>query len=178
MRNLASVTQGGTVTDEVTLAFFEQTFESAFDIIDRASFESRLTRQLEGVLSDEDTAWYALRNVVYAFGCRASTFKEREPNTWPVAQSKAWRFFENALAVHTELVYFRSNVSAVQALLVMVSCSEYHQGQDVYVLNIVTFRRRHGESEVRVHAHQHNGAASAVQGPSFAAGPQVAAAFV
>ena len=108
-------------TNETSPAYFEQTFESAFDIIDRASFESRLKMRLEGVVSDDDAAWYALRNVVYAFGCRASTFKESVPETWPEAQSKAWRFFENALGVHTELVYFRSDVSAVQALLVMAS---------------------------------------------------------
>ena len=127
VRNVVSIAYGEKTTNQSAPAYFEQTFESAFDIIDRASFESRLTTQLEGVVPDEDTAWYALRNVVYAFGCRASTFKEREPNTWPEAQSKAWRFFENAFAVHTELVYFRSNVSAVQALLIMVSSSKYHQ---------------------------------------------------
>jgi hypothetical protein len=110
-------------------AYFEQAFESAFDIIDCASFEARLTKQLEGAVPDDDPAWYALRNVVYAFGCRASTFKEGVSETWSEAQSKGWRFFENALAVHTELVYFRSNLSAVQALLAMVSCVRNHRGE-------------------------------------------------
>lgn len=82
-------------------------------------------------MPDDDPAWYALRNVVYAFGCRASTFKEGVSDTWSEAQSKGWCFFENALAVHTELVYFRSNLSAVQALLAMVSCVRYHQKKSI-----------------------------------------------
>ncbi|KAH0829252.1 putative fungal specific transcription protein [Fonsecaea pedrosoi] len=100
-------------------AYFDHAFESAFDIVDRASFEARLTAQILGSASGDDPAWYALRNVVYAFGCRASTYRETVPESWAEAQRKSWQYFENALSVHTELVYFRSNLSAVQALLAM-----------------------------------------------------------
>lgn len=110
------------------VAYFEQSFESIFDIIDRVSFETRLTAQVSGAASGDDPAWYALRNVVYAFGCRASTFNEAVPESWGEAQRKSWPYFENALSVHTELVYFRSSLSAVQALLVMVSRWSHIQG--------------------------------------------------
>lgn len=101
-------------------AYFDQAFESVFDIIDRVSFETRLTAQVSGAMSDDDPAWFALRNVVYAFGCRASIYREAVPESWADAQRKSWQYFENALSIHTELVYFRSNISAVQALLAMV----------------------------------------------------------
>ncbi|KIV94020.1 hypothetical protein PV10_05183 [Exophiala mesophila] len=100
-------------------AYFDQAFESVFDIIDRASFERRLSEHSDIGTLDNDPAWYALRNVVYAYGCRASVFKEAVPETWVDAQNTAWGYFENALSVHTELVYFKSNLSAVQALLAM-----------------------------------------------------------
>lgn len=92
-----------------------------FDIVDRDAFERRLNEQVDIASPRDDPAWYALRNVVYAFGCRASIFQETVPETWTEAQTKAWGYFENALSVHTELVYFRSNLASVQALLAMVS---------------------------------------------------------
>lgn len=101
-------------------AYFEQAFESAFDIIDRAAFETRLKAQFSGTESSHDPAWYALRAVVYAFGCRNAAYRETVPESWGDAQRKSWRYFENALSVYTELVHFRSNISMVQALLAMV----------------------------------------------------------
>ncbi|KAL5313078.1 hypothetical protein ACEPPN_019505 [Leptodophora sp. 'Broadleaf-Isolate-01'] len=100
-------------------AYFEQAFESAFDIIDRAAFETRLKAQFSGTESSHDPAWYALRAVVYAFGCRNAAYRETVPESWGDAQRKSWRYFENALSVYTELVHFRSNISMVQALLAM-----------------------------------------------------------
>lgn len=113
-------TLGRSWLTKTSSAYFDQAFESVFDIVDRVSFETRLTAQLSGAISDDDPAWFALRNVVYAFGCRASIYREAVPESWGDAQRKSWQYFENALSVHTELVYFRSNISTVQALLAMV----------------------------------------------------------
>lgn len=37
------------------------------------------------------------------------------------ACQKAWTFFNNALSVHTELVYIQTSLVAIQAITVMVS---------------------------------------------------------
>lgn len=66
---------------------------------------------------DEDPAWYALRNAIYAAGCRLELSKR---GNFREAYQTAWNFFENALAVHTELLYFHTSLLAVQALTVMV----------------------------------------------------------
>ncbi|KAI1616602.1 fungal-specific transcription factor domain-containing protein [Exophiala viscosa] len=99
-----------------TRAFFEEALESALGIVHRPWFEMQLKSHFNGTISDADPAWYALRNVVYAFGCRielskCSSFKE--------ATQSAWDWFENALSVHTEVLYFRTSIVGVQALTLM-----------------------------------------------------------
>lgn len=37
------------------------------------------------------------------------------------AQAQAWLYFENALSVHTDLLYTPTGLSAVQALALMVN---------------------------------------------------------
>lgn len=68
-------------------------------------------------MTEEEPAWYALRNAIYASGCRLQLAKRR---TFREVYRTAWGYFENALSVHTELLYFRSSLLAVQALTVMV----------------------------------------------------------
>ena len=99
-------------------AFFEEALESALGIVHRPWFEVQLKNHFNGAINDADPAWYALRNVIYAFGCRieqckCSSFKE--------ATQLAWVWFENALSVHTEVLYFRTSIVGVQALTLMVS---------------------------------------------------------
>jgi hypothetical protein len=67
---------------------------------------------------EEDYAWYALRNVVYASGCRLLTFKS---HGWAEAQHQSRGYFENALAVETDLLHGTNGFQAIQALVAMVS---------------------------------------------------------
>jgi hypothetical protein len=84
-------------------------------------FEARLQAHFQQEELDTDTAWYALRHTVFASGCKIVHTKEDRPNAFVEAQEKAWAYFENALSVHTDLLYMRTGLSAVQALLAMVS---------------------------------------------------------
>lgn len=65
-------------------------------------------------------AWYALRNIIYATGCRIALGVGADSATFAEARNKAWGYFENALAIHTELIYAPSGLIAIQALMAMV----------------------------------------------------------
>jgi hypothetical protein len=104
-------------------AYFEKTPEATFNIIVRSSFETRLRNFFQsGDMSgqDEDAAWYALRNTIYAFGCRSDLGKGSYANTFQEAQAGGWRYFENALSRHSELMFCRTGLMAVEALVAMV----------------------------------------------------------
>lgn len=103
-----------------TKAYFEEALYAALNTIHRTTFETRLRLSIEfGTVFDSDPAWYALRNVVYAFGSRIVIYKQSMLGNWAEAQKESWKYFENALSVHTELAYAASNVTAAQALLAM-----------------------------------------------------------
>lgn len=70
--------------------------------------------------SSADKAWYALRNTVYALGCRVALSLESGPAGYAESRSQSWRYFENALAVATDLMYGRAEVTSVRALILMV----------------------------------------------------------
>ncbi|KAM5383740.1 hypothetical protein ACJZ2D_001729 [Fusarium nematophilum] len=97
-------------------AYFERAREAAFELVDRASFESRLRSHLKGDVKNEDPAWYALRNAIYATGCRIELSKT---GNFRYAFQTAWTFFSNCLSVHLELLYFRTSMMAIQALTIM-----------------------------------------------------------
>ena len=102
-------------------AYFEESYDSALGVVYRPAFEDRLRAHFKqsGSYAD-DSSWYALRNTVYAFGCRIVMSKDPSV-TFTQAHAQAWRFFENALAVHLDLLYTHTGLMAVQALTVMVS---------------------------------------------------------
>lgn len=106
------------------LAHFEDAHYAVFDVVNRAEFETRLQFQQSQELSfEEDPSWYALRNTVYASGC--IILMSRDPTvTFAEAQECAWRYFENALSVHTDLLYTPTGILAVEALTLMVR--SYH----------------------------------------------------
>lgn len=85
--------------------------------MDRVWFESRLRAHLNNSMPD-DPSYYALRNIIWATGSRivhsktANSFNE----TWRTA----WAWFENALAVHTEVIFLGSFMTVVQVLILMV----------------------------------------------------------
>ena len=89
-------------------------------MLDRPEFEMRLQSYFRN--DDpfkDDLAWYALRNAVYAAGCQIESSRVQSAASHDT-QAQAWQFFENALSVHTELLYAPSNITAIQALAIMV----------------------------------------------------------
>jgi len=101
-------------------AYFEENPDAVFSIVYRPSFESRLRAYFnQGATStaEQDPAWYALRNIVYATGCRILFPKERDRRQ---RSNRSWKLFQNALSVHTDLLYSRTSLMAVQALASMV----------------------------------------------------------
>jgi hypothetical protein len=108
-------------TDQACTAYFEHSFDVVLGVVDRPAFESRLHSHLESkTTSHDDPAWYALRHTVYASGCRIVLSKLSPSTPFAEAQERAWQFFENALSVHTELLYCTTGLLAVQALAAMV----------------------------------------------------------
>ncbi|OCL02150.1 hypothetical protein AOQ84DRAFT_349537 [Glonium stellatum] len=107
-----------------TQAYFDESLDKVFGVIHRPVFEARLRAHFESEQLDDDSIWYALRNTVYASGCKISLTKEDRPNAFVDAQAKAWRYFENALSMHTDLIYMRTGLPAVQTLLAMAFFTE------------------------------------------------------
>ncbi|OAG35273.1 hypothetical protein AYO21_10544 [Fonsecaea monophora] len=110
-----------------TTAFFDQGLDAIFGCIHRQAFEQKLRAQFESKLPSgpaQDAAWYALRNTVYAAGCRITLSEGAYPSAFFEARTQAWRYFENALSVHTDLIYGRSGITAIQALLSMAFFAE------------------------------------------------------
>ncbi|KAJ9636115.1 hypothetical protein H2204_005387 [Knufia peltigerae] len=97
-------------------AYFEEGTQASLGIIQRCSFETRLRTFLSGSQIDDDPAWYALRNTVYASGCRIELSKSA---TFREAQRESWAWFENALSVHSELLFCHTSLTGVQALALM-----------------------------------------------------------
>lgn len=91
----------------------------------------------------EDWAWYALRNVIFAFGCRIRQYKKESRATWHEAQDKSWQYFENAMSVHTEILYSSSESCGVEALLMMVTLDTCMGVTCINMFTIVTFCGRH-----------------------------------
>ena len=106
------------------LAYFENSFESMFGVVYRPEFEARLRIHFEEPgSSEDDPAWYALRNTVYAGGCRIVLSKGNHIS-FTDAENQGWKYFQNALSVHTDLLFAPTGLSAVRALAAMVSvCS-------------------------------------------------------
>jgi hypothetical protein len=102
----------------LTKAYFEESFEATFQTVDQQKFEARLEEQHKRTSQGDDPAWYALRNIVFAFGCRIVSFKS---HSWTEAQDFSHGYFENALSVEPDLLHGPSRMVAIQALLVMVS---------------------------------------------------------
>lgn len=84
-------------------------------------FETRLRHHFaQRDVTDDDPAWYALRNTVYASGYRLSSSDMPYSNMFGEIHGQAWRYFEKAFSVHTELLYCDTGLTAVQALTSMV----------------------------------------------------------
>ena len=106
-------------------AYFDGDPDATYGIVNRPSFETMLRAHFKRdgrSETDNDPACYALRNVVFAAGCRVLSVASSAPSSrGSFMTSLSWRYFLNALSVHTDLLYFRTSLMAVQALATMVS---------------------------------------------------------
>lgn len=83
-------------------------------------FEARLVEHFKQESENDDPSWYALRNIVYATGCR-TLLANQNTVSWAEVQNRSWPFFENALSVYVDLLYTPTGLMAVQALSAMVN---------------------------------------------------------
>lgn len=102
-------------------AYFDGALDAIFSVISKSSFEDRLRAHFDtDPNSQADASWYALRNIVYASGCRISLSDEAGPAAFAQSRLQSWGYYENALSVHTELIYASADLDAIRALLLMV----------------------------------------------------------
>jgi hypothetical protein len=104
-----------------SLAYFDESLEGSFGILHRPWFEQQLAAHLAGLICDPDPTWHALRNLVFATGCRIEMCKS---NSFREAAKRAWRYFENALSVYARLLFFKTSIVGVQVLTLMVSIAQ------------------------------------------------------
>ena len=93
--------------------------DSLFEVVHRPDFESYLRRRTNTNYQNENPAWYALRNTVYASGCRLYHSVGHTASFNNIHQ-EAWSYFSNALSVHSDLLLRTPSTLAVRALLAMV----------------------------------------------------------
>ena len=102
------------------VAYFDVSLDASLGILHRPWFEQQLAAHLAGVLYDQGPTWHALRNVVFAAGCRIEMCKS---TSFKDATKHAWGYFENALSVYARLLFFKTSITGVQVLTLMVSLS-------------------------------------------------------
>lgn len=92
-----------------------------YGFVDRSEFFLYLNAHFRKDKSvANDPAWHALRNTVYASGCRIVSSKD-ESLRYSDIQKEAWSYFQNAMSVHTELLFTFTSLMAVRALIAMAS---------------------------------------------------------
>lgn len=101
---------------QYTQAYFDESTENAFGIVERSWFEIRLRSHFSGTTPD-DRVWYALRNVLWACGCRIVLFRT---SGFREASNTSWALFENALSALPDILFFRASIIGLQALILMV----------------------------------------------------------
>ena len=104
-----------------SLAYFDASLEGSLGILHRPWFEQQLAAHFAGLICDPGPTWHALRNVVFAIGCRIETCKSK---SFQKAAKQAWGYFENALSVYARLLFFKTSITGVQVLTLMVSVSQ------------------------------------------------------
>ncbi|VUC32619.1 unnamed protein product [Clonostachys rosea] len=110
---------------EWSKAYFTSCLDSIFGVVHRDDFEKRLQDHFQtNPDSRSDASWYALRNTIYASGCRVSLCAESDPESFTRSRAESWKYFENALSVHTDLLYVSSDIMSIQALMLMAFHAE------------------------------------------------------
>ncbi|KAK5046782.1 hypothetical protein LTR84_007136 [Exophiala bonariae] len=109
---------------EYCTAYFEESFEATYGFVDRSEFFTCLSAHFR---NDEhlrnDPAWHALRNTVYASGCRI-VLSKNDASHYSEIQKEAWSYFQNAMSAHTELLFTFTSIMAVRALIAMTFFTE------------------------------------------------------
>lgn len=111
------------ITNALNQAYFDCDAATIFRIIDRSKFETRLCEQFKSgmVTGNDDSPWYALRNMVYALGSRFILTRGPQRRPFVEVQACGLKYFKNALSVIVDLMYTETSITAVQSLLIMVS---------------------------------------------------------
>lgn len=104
------------------VAYFAESLCSHFGVVDPEIFERHLATHYRASNHPSsqkyiDSAWYGLRNAVFASGCR--TVLARTVG-YKAATETAIGFFRNAMSVYAELLFAQPSIVATQALVVMV----------------------------------------------------------
>ncbi|KAJ9608967.1 hypothetical protein H2200_006738 [Cladophialophora chaetospira] len=107
---------------EYVNAFYQNCWEADIGIIDRDEIEAKLESHYRSRLPKDEEAWFALRNIVFAGGCRSVLAKDH--TSCVAAQAEANRFFQMALSVLTSLLLPPTSLMAVQALTLMACYSQ------------------------------------------------------
>lgn len=151
-------------------AFFQHTIEASIGIFDRSWFEGKLQDHFTRRPPDNDSSWYALRNTVYAFGCRIHLNKT---GSYTQAVEASLVFFRNALFVELDLLHRHSSKMSVQALALMVSLRFSPRMTTVHPFltlpNLGIFHRRNWQSSSRVHPQLECNKLGRIKRPSSAA---------
>ncbi|KAF8251868.1 hypothetical protein K440DRAFT_647294 [Wilcoxina mikolae CBS 423.85] len=101
---------------------FFRGFNMLFPLFHQPTFEAFFERQYSND-PPVNSGWYAAFNVVLAISCRlrVSHPPSHEPAAVPVGShiSEAWKYFQNAATVLTELLLRNSDLMSIQAILGM-----------------------------------------------------------
>jgi hypothetical protein len=103
---------------DASSGYFDNSYDSIRGVVYRPEFEAQLHLHFQSAQED-NVAQYALRNAVYAVGCRVSAVKDKE-KTFEETQRISLLYFHNALSVYSDLLFMPSGLTGVQALVVMV----------------------------------------------------------
>lgn len=101
-------------------AYFKRSVDSLFEVIYPLDFQHQLRAHFDNQNPLQDPVSYAIRNTVYASGCRLHN-SANYAASFDTIQKEAWGYFSNALSVHSELLLRSPSTGAVRALLAMVS---------------------------------------------------------
>lgn len=87
----------------------------------------------------DDPSYYALRNVIWATGSRI--VHSKTANSFSETWRTAWGWFENALSVHTEIIFLGSFMTVVQVLILMVRTLSLKRGSNIGAVVLNYFYR-------------------------------------
>ncbi|KAH8650766.1 fungal-specific transcription factor domain-containing protein [Ilyonectria robusta] len=116
-----------------TQSYFEDTSDVVLGVVSRSWFQDKLRLHFNNNNSSssspgpgtmDDPAWYALRNTIYAYGARQLLAKQSKPRAFSDAIELGNRYFQNALSMHSDLLFLGTSRLAVQALAVMTHYTE------------------------------------------------------